>query len=93
MIAALEGTAEERLRISADWAAGDNRSLLASACRDGAEEIQALRLERDALLAALTEIVLRTHSYQDCEDWPLVSGVNSVARAALTASKATGERT
>ena len=37
------GTPEERLRKAAAWAHDDNRPLLASACLDGADEIERLR--------------------------------------------------
>jgi hypothetical protein len=58
--------------------------------RTAADEIQALRLERDALLAALTRLEAHIRILPpeyDGEGSPLAQ-----ARAAITASKATGER-
>jgi hypothetical protein len=59
-------------------------------CADAADEIDSLRLERDALLAALTRLEAHVRILPpeyDGEGSPLAQ-----ARAALTASKATGER-
>lgn len=40
----IDGDPETRLRVAAIWAVGDGRTLLASACTDGADEIERLRL-------------------------------------------------
>lgn len=48
--------------------------------------IEAMRSRIAELEVALREIELRTRAYADAQDWPLVSGVHSVARDALRKS-------